>query len=46
MGWYTVQYKMLLFCVKTVVKESVTQNFDTSLPEEEEERKKKNTLAV
>jgi len=26
MGWYTLQLKMLLFCAKTIVKES--QNFE------------------
>ena len=26
MGWYTLQFKMLLFCVKTIVKES--HNFE------------------
>jgi len=26
MGWFTAQYEMLLFCVKTVMKES--RNFE------------------
>jgi len=35
MGWCTAQWKMLLFCVKTIVKES--RIFWTSPSEEEEE---------
>jgi len=34
MGWCTAQRKMLLFCVKTIVKESC--NFEQAQEQEEE----------
>jgi len=39
MGWCTAQYKLLLFCVKTIVKES--HNFELAHASEEEERRRK-----
>ena len=45
MGWCTAQWKMLLFCAKTIVK--VTQIWTSpSEEEEEEEERKKNILAI
>ena len=38
MGWYTAQCKMLLFCVKTVVK--VSHNFDLACLKNKKKRKK------
>ena len=39
MGWCIAQCKMLLFCVKPIVKESC--NFELHIPSEEEEKRKK-----
>jgi len=40
MGWYTAQCKMLLFCTRTIVKES--RNFERK-NERKKERKKERT---
>jgi len=42
MGWCTAQWKMLLFCVKTIVKES--RKFELSCLKKK--KKKENILAV
>ena len=45
MGWYTLQYKMLLFCVKPIVKDS--RNFElVCLNKKKKERKHFGRLAT
>ena len=39
MGWYTTQWKMLLFCAKTIVKES--HNFELAQPKKMKKMKMK-----
>jgi len=47
MGWCIAQCKMLLFCAKTVVKESHNSELRRRRrKEEDEKKKKKNILAI
>jgi len=39
MGWCTAQWKMLLFCVKTIVKES--RKFELGCQKKKKKKKKK-----
>jgi len=45
MGWCTARWKMLLFCAKTIVKES--HKFELHLKKKKKKKKKKeNILAI
>ena len=46
MGWYTAQWKMLLFCVKTIVKESCKFELAHLKKKKKKEERKKNILVI
>ena len=46
MGWCTAQWKMLLFCVKTIVKESCKFELAHLKKKKKKEERKKNILVI